>query len=79
MARSAVKLTISLPQELAREAAQIARAEGRTLSSVIQEALRTARAQRLRGELREIRGYWSRQARAKGILTERDLKRYLAK
>ena len=45
---------------------------------MIQEALRLARRRRLRGELRAIRGYWSRLAKAKGILSETDLERYLA-
>ena len=75
---TAVKKTISLPPELAREAEEIARAEGKTLSAVIQEALRLARRQRLRRELRSIRGYWSRLAKQKGILSEKDLERYLA-
>ena len=76
---TAVKKTISLPPDLAQEAEEIARTEGKTLSAVIQEALRLARRQRLRRELRGIRGYWSRLAKEKGILSERDLERYLAK
>ena len=77
MARNAVKKTISLPRELAREAEQIARTEGKTLSAVIQDALRTAKTTRLRNEFRELQGYWSRIAREKGILTEQDLEKYL--
>jgi hypothetical protein len=76
---TAVKKTISLPIELARDAEEQARAEGKTLSAVIQDALRTARAARLRGELKEIQGYWSRKAKEKGILTEKDLERHLRK
>ncbi len=75
---TAVRKTISLPPELAREAEEVARAEGKTLSAVIQEALRLARRRRLRRELRSIRGYWSRLAKGKGILSEKDLGRYLA-
>ena len=75
---TAVKKTISLPPELAREAEEIARAEGKTLSAVIQDALRLARRQRLRRELRGIRGYGSRRAKEKGILSDKDLGRYLA-
>jgi len=75
---TAVRKTISLPPELAREAEEVARAEGKTLSGVIQDALRMAREMRLKGELREIQGYWSGKAREKGILTEDDLARYLA-
>lgn len=74
---SAVKKTISLPAELAREAEEIARAEGKTLSAVIQDALRAARAMRLKAELENLQGFWGRKAREKGILTEKDLERHL--
>ena len=74
---NAVKKTISLPEDLARETEALARAEGKTLSGVIQEALRSARIQRRLQELRGIQGHWSRIARDRGILTERDLARHL--
>ena len=74
---SAVKKTISLPPELAREAEEVARAEGKTLSAVVQDALRAARVTRLAGELGALQGYWSRRAKERGILTEQDLERYL--
>jgi hypothetical protein len=74
---SAVKKTISLPVELAREAEQIARAEGKSLSAVVQEALRGARKRRLSEELRSLQGYWSATARERRLLTEEDLARYL--
>ena len=74
---SAVKKTISLPPDLARAAEQIARAEGKTLSAVVQDALRDARAARLRNELEALQDYWSRKAKEQGILTEEDLQRYL--
>lgn len=73
----AVKKTISLPPELAQEAEDTARTEGKTLSAVVQEALRTTRALRLKTELRTIQGYWSRKAKEKGVLSEKDLDRYL--
>ena len=73
----AVKKTISLPPDLARAAEQIARAEGKTLSAVLQDALRDARAARLREELETLQGHWSQQAKEQGILTEEDLQRYL--
>ena len=76
---SAVKKTISLSPELAKEAEEIARSEGKTLSAVIQDALRAARVTRLKTELRGIQGYWSRKAREKGLLTEKDMERYLRK
>ncbi len=74
---TAVKKTISLPADLARDAEAIARAEGKTLSAVIQDALRQSRIERRRQELRGMQGYWSRKARDKGILTEAALERYL--
>jgi predicted transcriptional regulator len=74
---TAVRKTISLPADLARDAEALARAEGKTLSAVIQDALRQARVGRRVQELRGIQGYWSRKARDKGILTEQDLERYL--
>ena len=73
---TAVKKTISLPADLARDAEALAKAEGKTLSVVIQDALRQARIERRLQELRGIQGYWGRKARDKGILTERDLARY---
>ena len=72
-----VKKTISLPAALAREAEALARAEGKTLSAVVQDALRQARVERRLQELRGVQGFWSRKARDKGILTEQDLERYL--
>jgi metal-responsive CopG/Arc/MetJ family transcriptional regulator len=74
---TAVKKTISLPADLAEEAETTARAEGKTLSAVIQDALRLIRKQRLTKEMQHIQGYWSEQAVAKGILTQSDLEKYL--
>ena len=74
---TAVKKTISLPPELARAAEKMAQTEGKTLSAVVQDALRKARAANLREELRESQDYWSSRAKERGILTEEDLKRYL--
>jgi metal-responsive CopG/Arc/MetJ family transcriptional regulator len=73
----AVKKTISLPPDLANEAEEMAREQGKTLSSIIQDALRAARAARLKNELGGIQNYWSRKAKERGILTEKDLESYL--
>jgi len=73
-----VKKTISLPFELAREAEEMAREERKTLSAVVQEALKLLRKERLKREFYQIQEYWSLKAKEKGILTEKDLKRYLA-
>jgi len=74
---TAVKKTISLPADLAEDAERVARSEGKTLSAVIQEALRLARVERLKHEFKGIQGYWSLKAREQGILTEEDLDRLL--
>jgi Arc/MetJ-type ribon-helix-helix transcriptional regulator len=74
---NAVKKTVSLPPDLAKEAEEIARAEGKTLSAVIQDALRLARAKRLTEEFHAVQDYWRGKARDKGILTDEDLERYL--
>lgn len=74
---NAVKRTISLPADLARAAEEMARTEGKTFSAVIQDALRLARAQGLGQEFRRVQDYWSRKAREKGVLSGRDLERYL--
>ena len=74
---AAVKKTISLPAELARDAEALAKAQGKTLSAVIQDALRDARIDRRLQELRGVQGYWSRKARERGLLSEQDLERYL--
>jgi metal-responsive CopG/Arc/MetJ family transcriptional regulator len=74
---TAVKKTISLPPELAMEAENIAREEGKTLSAVIQDALRSVRRERLRKELSSLQGHWSKKALEKGLLTEDDLERHI--
>jgi metal-responsive CopG/Arc/MetJ family transcriptional regulator len=72
-----VKKTISLPAELAEDLEEMARTEGKTVSAVVQDALRLARAEHLKRQFRDVQGYWSRKARDRGILTQRDLERYL--
>ena len=76
---TAVKTTISLPSTLSRELEEIAREEGKTISAIIQDALRLAKHERLKKDVRAMQDYWSRKAKERGILTERDLRRYLAK
>ncbi len=74
---NAVRKTISLPPDLARAAEQMAQAEGKTLSAVVQEALRKARAEYFEEELEALQDYWSRRAKERGIVTEEDLHRYV--
>ena len=72
-----VRTTISLPPDLARFATATAREEGKTLSVVVQDALRAYRVARLRDEYGKLQGYWSQRARERGVLSERQLDRYL--
>ncbi len=72
-----VRKTISLPPDLAQAAEEMARAEGKTLSAVVQDALRQARERRLNDEFKSLQDYWSKAAKARGILSEEDLDRYL--
>lgn len=74
---TAIKKTISLPPDLAKDAENTAREEGKSLSAVIQDALRLSRRERLKHELHGMQGYWSQKAKEKGILTEEDLEEYL--
>lgn len=74
---AAVKKTISLPSDLARELEEVAQQEGKSFSAVVRETLRSARNERLEREWSRIQGYWSKKARELGILTEADLQRYL--
>ncbi len=72
-----IKKTISLPFKLAKEAEEMAREERKTLSAVIQEALKLSRKEKLKKEFYQSQNYWSSKAKEKGILSEEDLKRYL--
>jgi hypothetical protein len=54
-----------------------ARAEGKTLRGVLQEALWKARRRRLRKQFHQLQSYWSQKAKEQGIISERDLERYL--
>jgi len=74
---TAVKKTISLPADLARDAEEQAKAEGKTLSAIVQQALREARARRLQSEFDTLQGFWSERAKALGVLSEEDLDRHL--
>jgi predicted transcriptional regulator len=73
-----VKKTISLPPDLARRLEEMAETEGKSVSAIVQDALRLASREYLRQQCTGIQGYWSSKAREKGILTEKDLPRYLA-
>ncbi|MCX5813684.1 MAG: hypothetical protein NT178_14230 [Proteobacteria bacterium] len=76
---TAVKRTISLPHDLAREMEFVAKEEGKTISALVQDAVRISLKERQKKEFYHIQGYWSDKAKEKGILTEDDLEDYLKK
>jgi len=47
--------------------------------TLVQDTFQATHVTRLKTELRGIQGYWSRKAKAKGLLTEKVLERYLRK
>lgn len=72
---TAVKKSVALSPVLSKELVQIAREEGKTVSAVIQDALRKAKRKRSKKRFLTMQGYWTRKARERGILTERDLRK----
>ena len=76
---TAAKRQLAIPAALSRELEQLARREGKSALAVVQDLVSENKHNRFEQELRTIQGYWSKRAKAKGILTARDLQRYLAK
>jgi hypothetical protein len=76
---TAAKRQLVLPAALSRELNRLARREGKSALAVLQDLVSENEHNRLEQEFRAIQGYWSKRAKAKGILTARDLQRYLAK
>lgn len=74
---TAAKRQLALPAALSRELEQLARREGKSALAMLQDLVTENKQDRLAQEFRSIQGYWSKKA--KGILTTRDLQRYLAK
>jgi hypothetical protein len=78
---TAAKRQLALPAALSKELDQLARREGKSALAVLQDLVSENKHNRLGQEYRAIQGYWRKKAKAKakGILTARDLQRYLAK
>ncbi len=76
---TAAKRQLALPAALTKELDQLARRKGKSTLAVLQDFVSENKQNRLKEEFRAIQGYWSKKAKAKGILTARDLQRYLAK
>lgn len=73
------KRQLALSATLSKELDRLARREGKSTVAILQDLVAEGQQRRLSQEFRDIQGYWSKKARAKGVLTARDLKRYLAK
>lgn len=76
---STAKRQLELPASLSRDLTRLARRKGKSAVAVLQDLVEEDRQKRLGQEFRDLQGYWSKKARVKGVLTIRDLKRYLAK
>lgn len=76
---TAAKRQLAIPASLSRELKQLARREGKSPVAILKDLVSENKHKRLEQEFRAIQGYWSKKAKAKGILTARDLQRYLAK
>jgi hypothetical protein len=76
---TAAKRQLALPAALSKELDLLARREGKSALAVLQDLVSENKHNRLGQEYRAIQGYWRKRAKAKGILTARDLQRYLAK
>ncbi len=73
------KRQLAIPAALSKELDQLARREGKSQLAVLQDLVSDNKHKRLEQEFKALHGYWSKKAKAKGILTARDLQRYLTK
>ncbi|MBA3965354.1 MAG: hypothetical protein H0X47_06215 [Nitrospirales bacterium] len=54
---------ISRPPDLSKELEDIAQEEGKTVSAVIQKALRSAKRERLKSKVLDTQEYWTRKTK----------------
>ena len=73
------KRRLALPITLSRDLERLARRKGKRVVAVLQDFVTENKQDRLAQEFTQVQGYWSKKAKAKGIITARDLKRYLSK
>ncbi|MGZ8405950.1 MAG: hypothetical protein ACXW4C_11580 [Nitrospira sp.] len=76
---TAAKRPLVLPLALSRDLERLARRKGKSTVAVLQDLVTENKQNRLAQEFKQIQGYWGKKAKEKGIITARDLKRYLAK
>jgi metal-responsive CopG/Arc/MetJ family transcriptional regulator len=76
---NAVRKTISLPAKLARDVQKQARLQGKSVSAIVQDALRDAQQARALAELESFQRFFGKKLKQKGIVTEAQLERFLTK
>ncbi len=76
---TAAKRRLALPTALTRDLERLARRKGKSTVAVLRDLVTENKRDCLVQEFTQIQGYWSKKAKARGVLTARDLKRYLAK
>ena len=75
MARKTRVLGFSVPPEVAEEYERLAKRERRTKSDLFREMIAAYKAHRAEEEFNSLQSRMSRRARAKGVLTEKDVER----
>lgn len=75
MARKTRVLGFSVTPKIAEDYERLAKREGRSKSDLFREMIATYKARRAEEEFVRLQGRMSRRARAKGILTEKDVER----
>ena len=75
MARKTRVLGFSVPPEVAEEYERLAKRERRTKSDLFREMIAAYKARRAEEEFHRLQSRMSRRARAKGVLTEKDVER----
>ena len=75
MGRKTRILGFSVPPELAEEYERLAQRAGRSKSELFREMVETYKAKREEEEFFRLQSRMGRRARAKGVLTERDVER----
>lgn len=75
MARKTQVLGFSVPPEVAEEYERLAKREGRSKSELFREMIAAYKAKREEEAFFRLQNRMSRRARAKGVLTEKDVER----
>lgn len=75
MPRKTKVLGFSVPPEVAKDYERLAKQVGRSKSQLFREMIETYKAKRDEDEFFRLQARMARRARAKGILTERDVER----